>query len=582
MSTSESGVPPEPAPAPTPPASRKRRPWKLIAVLVVIIVALSGIAAYLVLSAPPAASVVTYATNSEMVTLDPSSEFSNSILLLPNVYETLTLWNPTTNIADPLLATAWTHSNDGLTWNFTLQQGVTFHDGTPFNATALKFSIDRTVYMNQGAAYIWYPLAGAGAYFAVSGSAQPWTTPEWTAFVADSITIVDANHVTFHLDYPAALDKIASSGYGAYMFSPNTPPTTAPGGNVTAQFDQQQTWFNKQYHDSGSGPYMINSAQYSASYVVLDKYANYWGGWKAGQFDHAVIKVIPDQIQREQAVTSGAADITEDVLLQDIPTLQNNSAVKVLVTPSYRALYAFFNMQRSPTDNLSVRKALAYALPYQDMVNTVVKGLGTQSIGVVPPKMWGHAATLPPFPQDQTLAQQSHPTSPHPNGGFTLTYTYVTGDLYEQKLAELWKSNLATLNITLNIQPMPWESQWALATGNPSTAQQIFVMYWWPTYVTPYDFLYNMFSTASYAYFNLGYYNNTAFEDAINNASAEEATSPTTALTDYRSAQVMIYNDVPGVGVVDLKNLYLMGSRLTGFTDNPAYPLVVFFYQLSH
>ena len=107
-------------------------------------------------------------------------------------------------------------------------------------------------------------------------------------------------------------------------------------------------------------------------------------------------------------------------------------------------------------------------------------------------------------------------------------------------------------------------------------------MYWWPTYVTPYDFLYNMFSSASYAYFNLGYYDNPTFDNTINNASSEEATSPTTALADYRSAQVMLYTDLPGVGVVDLKNLYLLRSNLNGFTDNPAYPLVVFFYQLSH
>ena len=585
MVSPEPSVSPEPAAAPTPPPVPRQRPWKLIAMIVVVIVALSTVAAYVVLTSTPAAtpSVVTYATNSEMVTLDPSSEFSNSILLLPNVYETLTKWNPATNAADPLLATSWSHSADALTWNFTLRQGVTFHDGTAFDATALKFAIDRTVYMNQGAAYIWYPLQGAGAYFAVSTtSSQPWATPEWANFTADSITIVDAYHVTFHLDYAGAMDKIASSGYGAYMLSPNTPPTTATNGNLTARFAAQQSWFNVQHHDSGSGPYTINTAQYSNSYVVLDKFANYWGGWQANQFDHAVIKVIPDQIQREQTVTSRAADITEDVPLQDIPTLRNNTDVKVLQTPSYRALYAFFNMQRSPTSNLSVRKALAYALPYADMVSTVAKGLGTQSIGVIPATMWGHDDTLPHYAENLALAQQWLGTSAYPHGGFSLTYTYVTGDLYEQKLAELWKANLATLNITLNIQPMPWESQWALATGNPSTAQDIFVMYWWPTYVTPYDFLYNMFSNASYAFFNLGYYNNAAFDDAINAASAEEATNPTGALADYRSAQVMLYNDLPGLGVVDLKNLYLLRSNLNGFTDNPAYPLVVFFYQLSH
>lgn len=581
MATPESSVSPEPAPAPTPPPAPKRRPWKLITVIVVVIVALSAIAAYVILYSAPSASVVTYATSSDMTTLDPSSEFSNSIILLPNVYETLTRWNPTTNQAEPLLATAWTHSSDGMTWNFTLRQGVTFHDGTPFNATAVKFSIDRTVYMNQGAAYIWYPLKGAGAYFAVSNTSTPWTTPEWANFTKDSITIVDAYHVTFHLDYAAALDKIASSGYGAYMFSPNTPPTTANGGNLTEQFAAQQSWFNIQHHDSGSGPYVINSASYKQSNAVLDRFQGYWGGWKAGQFEHAIIETISAPAQREQAILSGSVDIGIDPPLADLPTLRSNGAVAVVTHPSYRALYAFFNIQRSPTNNLSVRQALAYALPYSQIVSSVVNGTGTQSIGVVPDTMWGHDATLPRYAFNLTKARALLTQAGYPNGGFTLNYTYLLDDPYEGDIGVLWKENLATLGITLNLEPKTWDVQWAEAKANASVAQSIFVMYWWPTYVTPFDFLYNMFSTDSYQYFNLGYYKNPAFDNAIFNGSADEATNPTQALADYRSAQVMLYKDVPGLGIVDMKNVYLLRSNLQGFNDNPAYPLVVFFYQLS-
>ncbi len=552
MATPASDVSPEPARAPTPPPAPRRRPWKLIAVIVVVIVALSAIAVYVVLYSPKPASVVVYDTNSEMVTLDPSSEFSNSILILPNVYETLTHWNPATNSADPLLALSWNHASDGMTWNFTLRQGVTFHDGTPFNATAVKYSLLRTIGFAQGAAYIWSALGDL-------------TQAE------QNIELTGTYAVEFHLLYPAAMDKIASSGYGAYIFSPNT-----PGANYTLQ----QAWFNAG-HDSGSGPYSINTAQYTSTYSVLDKYANYWGGWQAGQFDHAIIKRVADAIQREKDVTSGAADITEDVPLSDLPTLQNNSAVSVLETPSYRALYAFFNMQKDPTSNLSFRLALAYSLPYDYVAGTVTEGLGTQSVGVIPATMWGHDSTLPHYSFNMAQAAQYLAQSPHPTGHVTLTYTYVTGDPYEQKMAEAWKTQLATLNITLNLQPMEWTAQWALAQGPPSAAQDIFVMYWWPTYVTPYDFLFNMFSYASYQVYNLGYYNNSAFDDSINTAFTEEATSPSTALQDYRTAQLMLYTDLPGMGVVDLKNLYLERANLKGFTDNPAYPLVVFFYQLS-
>jgi peptide/nickel transport system substrate-binding protein len=497
---------------------------------------------------------VVYATSSEMYTLDPSTEFSNSILLLPNAYETLTLWDPAANAAKALLATSWSHSTDGLNWTFTLRQGVKFHDGAAFDATAVKYSIVRTVTMNGGAAYIWGPL-GANASQATG-----------------NIKVLDTFTIKFTLIYSAALDKIASSGYAAYMFSPNTPGTN---------YSNQAKWF-EQGHDSGTGPYTISTtATYSNKYVVMDRFANYWGGWTAGQFDHVIIKTVQDPAQREAAALSGDVDITIDVPLADLPALQSNPKVKIVENPSYRSMYAFFNSVKSPTNIASVRQALAYAIPYGDIVNTVVSGLGSQSIGVIPATMWGHDSTLPHYTFNLTKARQLLTSAGFGGGGFTLNFTYTAGDLFERNFGELYKEKLLTLGIVLNVLGMPWEQQWALAKANPRTAQDIFVMYWWPTYVTPYDFLWNMFSLPSYQFFNLGYYNNSAFDTAINTAVALEATNPTQALANYRSAQVMLYNDCPGLGVVDMKNLYLMRSDLKGFADNPAYPLVVFFYQLS-
>jgi peptide/nickel transport system substrate-binding protein len=548
MSAPEPGAATGGAAAPLPPAPT-RRPWTLVVIVVVVIVALAGVTAYYFW--PRAASdTVVYATSSEMVTLDPSTEFSNSILVLPNVYETLTLWNPGTNTAEPLLATGWTHTSDGMSWTFNLRHGVTFHDGTPFNATAVKYSLLRTMTMNAGAAYIWFPIA----------------EPD------QNITILDEYTVRIDTMFPAAVDKIASSGYAAYIFSPNTPGAT---------YEEQQTWFNDGHHDSGSGPYMINSASYNNTSVVLDRFPGYWGGWSAGQFQHAIIKTIADPAQREAAVVSGDTDVTMDVPVQDLPTLQTNSKVSVVENPSYRALYAFFNSARGPTANQSFRQALAYAIPYGDIVSTVVSGLGLQSIGVIPATMWGHDDTLPHYTYDLAKAQQlldeSGVATP-----LTLKFTYLVGDLFEQKFGELYKEKLATLGITLDVVAMPWEQQWALAQTPLATgSQDIFVMYWWPTYVTPYDFLFNMFHSASYAFFNLGYYNNSVFDGTIDAANALEATDPSEALVGYRASQVMLNDDCPGLGVVDLKNLYLLKADLNGFVDNPAYPLVVFFYQLS-
>ena len=549
------GSPPPESAAAAPKSAAKRVSMKLIVVVIAIILVAVGVGAYVLW--PRARTTIVYATSSEMVSLDPSTEFSNSILLLPNVYETLTLWDPSANLAKPLLATSWTHSPDGMTWTFALRQGLKFHDGTPFNATAVKYSVIRTIDSahwapNSGASYIWAPLGN-------------------TSQAQSNIQIINAYSIKFSLLYPAALDEIASSGYAAYVFSPNT-----PGAN----YSLQSTWFAAG-HDSGSGPYKLNASQYTVKYVVFDRFADYWGGWKAGQFEHAIIKVINDPAQREAAVLSGDVDITIDVPLKDLSNLRGNSKVTVITNPSYRSMYAFFNSARGPTANLSFRQALAYAIPYDDIVNSVVQGIGQQSIGVIPATMWGHDATLPHYSFDLSkawsLLNQSGVVTP-----LTLKFTYTQSDLFEQNFGILFKEKLAIMGITLDVLGMPWEQQWALAqTPLASGSQDVFVMYWWPTYVTPYDFLFNMFSVASYAYFNLGYYNNSAFDTTINSAVALEATNPTQALSEYRNAQAMLFRDCPGVGVVDMKNLYLMKADIKGFVDNPAYPLVVFFYQLG-
>ncbi len=545
--------------AAAPPPAPKGRSRVLIALIVAVVLVLVGVSAYALWPRATMNDTVIYATSSDMVSLDPSTEFSNSIILLPNVYETLTLWDPAANAARGLLATSWTHSADGMNWTFTLRQGVKFHDGTAFNATAVKFSILRTISSsswagasNSGASYIWSPLGNETQ-------------------AASNMQIPDQYTIKFTLLYPAALDKIASSGYAAYIMSPNAPGVTYAG---------QATWFNAG-HDDGTGPYQIG-ANYNISYAVLDRFPDYWGGWKTGQYNHAIIRTYTDPAQREAAVVSGAVDITIDAPVQDLPALQANSKVTVVENPSYRAMYAFFNSARGPTANQSFRQALAYAIPYTDIANTVVNGLGAQSIGVIPSTMWGHDDTLPHYTFNLTKAQQLL-TQSGISTPLTLNFTYTQGDLFEQGFGTLYKEKLATLGITLNVLPMAWAQQWALAQTPLATgSQDVFVMYWWPTYVTPYDFLYNMFSDASYAYFNLGYYNNSAFDTTINTAVTLEATNPIQALADYRAAQVMLYNNCPGVGVVDMKNLYVMKAGITGFADNPAYPLVVFFYQLSH
>ena len=125
------------------------------------------------------AQVATYLYKSiPLLDCDPSVEFSDGIITMNNIYETLLYYDMENDKLEPRLATEYSHSEDGLVWTFKIREGVKFHDGTTMDAEAVKFSIDRTMKKGMGASFIWNPVS--------------------------EIKVVDSNTVEFHLKYPAA------------------------------------------------------------------------------------------------------------------------------------------------------------------------------------------------------------------------------------------------------------------------------------------------------------------------------------------------------------------------------------------
>jgi peptide/nickel transport system substrate-binding protein len=493
-------------------------------------------------AAPAQPSVFTIANSTTFPDIDPSTSFSNDSAVTSNIYETLTRYNPpgSKDVLSPQLATSWDASDDSLTWTFHLREGVKFHDGTPFNSAAVKFSIDRTKTLNGGAAWIW-------------GAVNEIETP-------DDYTIV------FHLDYAAPLDLIASSGYAAWMISP-------------AAKDKDGAWYNEG-HDAGTGPYTIESYE-PGQRIILTKFDNYWGGWKAGQFDKVVLEVVEDPTVRQQKIESGEADWTFELATENLASLGNNPDLKVVVNPSFQNLVGLLNTRKPPLDDPKVRQALSYSFPYEVFINTAIGGYATQARGVIPAGMYGSDSSLFQYSFELDKAKSLLSEAGHPEGGFEITMTYVTGNTVEQQAGELWKAELAKLGITLNLQPMAWEAQWDLAKGDPVKAQDVFVMYWWPTYATPYDFLFNMFHTEETPLFNLGYYSNADFDKLIDNANTLSGSDKAKAGSMFKEASKKLVEDAASLFIFDQSNIHIVHSDIKGFVDNPAYSHVVFAYELS-
>ncbi|MEM3192790.1 MAG: ABC transporter substrate-binding protein, partial [Candidatus Parvarchaeota archaeon] len=228
------------------------------------------------------------------------------------------------------------------------------------------------------------------------------------------------------------------------------------------------------------------------------------------------------------------------------------------------------------------REALSYAWPYQEIINTSLSGYATQSRGPIPVGMWGHDNKLMQYSYNLTMANKLLAEAGFPNGtGFpTLTLTYTAGDPYEQASSQLFQFALSKLNITVKIEPLIWTQQWSLATSNPSTAQNIFLMYWWPTYPTPYDWLSNCFGNSWPPVFNVAYWNNTTFINLINEAHNLEGTNINQSIALYYQAQQVLMNNTPAAFLFDMDDVYVVSSSIHGFAANPAYETVAWFYNL--
>ncbi len=486
--------------------------------------------------------IATYAILSDMTEWDPSITFDQTSFAMLNIYEPLVWFNPpgSRETFTPALAERWEVAPDGMSWTFYLRKGVKFHNGEPFTSEAVKLYVDRTMELNQGAAFIW-------------GAVEAVETP-------------DDHTVVFRLAYPAPMDLVVSAGYGTYIPCPES-----------LKRPDAAEWFARG-NACGTGPYRL--ARWTpGEEVVMERFDDYWGGWQPGQFDLAVIKIVPEWSTQRQMLEAGEIDVTRAVPVEEMDALKANPNLVVRVDPGFQNLLALYNTARKPLDDRLVRQALSHALDYETIIREVRRGLAEQSQGPVPRGIWGHDDQLPMATFDLRKASDLLARAGYPGGGFKLTISYETGDEHERKVAELWKAALAQIGVELEIIAQPWGVRWD-RQRNPDTAFDVFLFYWWPTYITPHDWLFSMFHSEEDPFFNLGYYKNPEFDALIDEANALTGRDRERAAELFRRAQAILVEDAAAAFVYDQSSVTAHTRTLKGYVDNPAYPNTVFFYQL--
>ena len=473
--------------------------------------------------------------------LDIATEYEAAAMAVNRVvYERLVRYKGDTTEIEPELATSWDISPDGKEYTFHLREGVKFHDGTDFNAEAVKFSFERMLTINQG--------------------------PAWMFSSIDSIEAVDALTVKFILKEPfSAFLPVLANIWGTGIISPKSVTDN------TVDNDSAKTYM--QDHMVGTGPYKFVEWVHG-DHITLERNMDYWGGWpeKDGKpIDRVVIKFITEPATQRLQLEKGDLDIAMNISVDDLEAVSKESGIKLVDEPSLMGTYIRFNMTKEPLNNPKVREAIRYALDYDAMINQILLGHAIQMQGPAAIGLPGHNDNLPVFKQDIEKAKQLM-TESGVATPLTLEYVYETGQEDRRMVGELLQSNLAEIGINLEIHTLPWESIWGrVSAEDKSQTPDLTANGWWPDYADVQDYLYPMYHSSQWppASLNIGFYGNTEVDKLLDEALAEPDEAARNTL--YEKAQELIVNDVASLDLYQKTMTIMMRDWVTGFVYNPIY-----------
>jgi peptide/nickel transport system substrate-binding protein len=484
--------------------------------------------------------------------LDPATSYDGpSAAILRGTYEGLVRLkaNSTTQI-EGALATSWTSSNGGKIWTFNLRHNVTFHDGTPFNAAAAKASMERTLKINQGPAFI------VATFVAPSG-----------------IQVVDPYTLRFTLKAPSDVFlRALAAEWGNWIVSP-----TAFMGHQT-KGDLGHAWL--QSHEDGTGPYMMTQIVHGQS-TTLDRFPGYWAGWSGNHLDRVIINVVTADATRREVVEKGDADLTGTLTSQDLTAMAANPAL--VVDRSYGMTNLSLVMtEAGPLASPQARQAMGYAFDYNAYINDLLKGFGRQAQGPLPRTFLGHDFSLPLYTTDlgkaKTLLQQAGVAA-----GTQMTLWYQSEDERTHDAAEVMQAQLAQIGINLKIEEHDASAFIGMYYGNtpPAKRPNFFVWYWYPDYNDPGDWLYPQYYSklAGSAGSNGGFYHNALVDKLLDKAALLADTKQRLAL--YNQVQhIVTWDDPAAVFMADLPEAVAYRKNLHGYYLNPVYTATYDLYRM--
>ena len=504
---------------------------------------------------------VQYGSNPE--TLDPALnsaiDGANTII---TIFEPLLLINENNEVIGGQ-AESWEASEDGLTWTFTMRDGLKWSDGTDLNAKDFEYSFKRMVDPNTAAPYAETCLGMIDGFEEAAGfpdaDGNPTAEPNPDALNVKASD--DGKTLTIVLSYPCSyFDKMAAFA----TMSPVQQATVEANGDA---------WCTSPDTFVSNGPYMITDWTPSER-IVLTKNPNYVGGWDSSKIvsDTITLLLLEDSSASYAAYNSGEAQLIKDVPTDEIPSLTKaEDGGDFYVDTILGTYYVSLNLQRDAFKDAKVRKALSLAIDRDYVANTIMQGTYSAADSIVGPGIvdesgYFHDNGNAPYisaDYEANLAEAKKllEEAGYPNGEGYPTIEYSTNDAgYHVPLAEYLQQAWGDLGITLTINKMEWSSFTpARRAGEYDVARNGWVM----DYNDPSNML-DLFCSGNGN--NDGKYSNPDFDAAID---ASRVADSAEHFAQLHKAEDILMEDMGCLPIAYYNDYWLQSPTLKGTWHSP-------------
>ena len=491
-------------------------------------------------------------------TLDPAlnSAVDGGNMLI-TLFETLLIIDQD-NKVQPGQAEKYEVSPDGLTWTFTMRDGLKWSDGTELNAKDFEYTFKRIADTNVAAPYAETVIGMIEGYKDAIDSKNP---EKLNVKASD-----DGKTLTIKLAYPCSyFDKIVAFG----TMSPVQKATVEKNGD---------SWATKPETYVCNGPYTITEWTPSEK-IVCKKNENYKGGWDSSKIvnDKLTFLLLEDSSASYTAYTGGTAQLIKDVPTEEIPTLKKDKKDEFNVDPILGTYYLSMNLNKAPFNNKNVRKALSLAIDRDYVANTVMQGtytpaynyVGTGVDDVDPGKFLenskaangGKTYISEDYKANLEEAKKALAEAGYPEGKGFPTITYSTNDIgYHKALAEYLQQVYKDLGITMNIDIVDWSS----FTPKRRAGEYEMARNGWVMDYNDASNMIELFTSTNGN--NDGKYNNPAFDKAMNDSKVADKTAHFAALHE---AEKIVSEDYGFIPVAYYNDFWLQSTSLKGTWHSP-------------